>query len=181
VRMVKITLIVACVIFLLMPSGVAQTNPDAMEGAPGCGAPGVKFEVKTDKGTHSAQPEPGKALIYFLQDDSDFSSRPRPTTRMGIDGTWVGATQSNSYFYISVDPGVHHLCASWQSTVGPGTSGKTAAAHFTAEANGVYYFEAKDKWLRDGGPAGLYLKPMDSDEGQLIANKFSFSVSQPKK
>jgi hypothetical protein len=45
----------------------------------------------------------------------------------------------------------------------------------------VYYFEATDKWLRDGGPAGLYLKPMDSDEGQLIANKFSFSVSQPKK
>jgi hypothetical protein len=153
----------------------------ARRGPPGCGATDIKFEVKTEKGQHSVQPEAGKALVYFIQDDSDFDSRPRPTTKMGIDGAWVGAMQSNSYFYFSVDPGVHHLCASWQTTVGPGTSHMTAAAHFSAEANGVYYFEVKDTWRHDGGSPGIHLKPMDSDEGQLMVNKYTFSVSQPKK
>jgi hypothetical protein len=151
-------------------------------GAPGCGDSKTKFDVKSDKEQqHHLQPDSGKALVVFLQDDSDFKSRPRPTTRMGIDGTWVGATQSSAYFFYSVEPGVHHLCASWQTTVGPGSSHKAAATHFTAEANGVYYFVAKDTWWRDAGSPGIYLEPLDSDEGQLMANKFSFSVSQPRK
>lgn len=150
-------------------------------GAPGCGDPKIKFDVKSDKQQQPLQPEPGKALIVFLQDDSEFNSRPRPTTRMGIDGAWVGATQSSAYFFYSVDAGVHHLCASWQTTVGPGSSHKAAAAHFTAEANGVYYFVARDTWWRDGGSPAIYLEPLDSDEGQLMANKFSFSTSHPKK
>jgi hypothetical protein len=68
-------------------------------GAPGCGDANAKFAVKSEKEPHQFQPEPGKALVVFLQDDSEFNSRPRPTTRMGIDGAWVGATQSNSYFF----------------------------------------------------------------------------------
>ena len=176
--MIKMNFLLAT--FLLTSLAFAQS--DGSLGAPGCGPPNAKFEVRTEDGQQrAAQPEAGKALVYFIQDDSDFNSRPRPTTRMGIDGSWVGATQSNSYFYVSVDPGVHHLCASWQTTVVLGQGHKTAAAHFTAEANGVYYFEAKDTWWRDGGLAGIRLKPLDSDEGQLMASKFSMSVSQPKK
>jgi hypothetical protein len=175
--MIKVNFLFAT--FLLTSLAFAQS--DGSVGALGCGAPDAKFDVRTEKEQHSTQPEAGKALVYFLQDDSDFNSRPRPTTRMGIDGTWVGATQSNSYFYFSVDPGVHHLCASWQTTVVLGQGHKTAAAHFTAEANGVYYFEVKDTWWRDGGSAGIHLKPLDSDEGQLMASKFSVSISQPKK
>ncbi|MGB9199074.1 MAG: DUF2846 domain-containing protein [Terriglobales bacterium] len=165
-------------ILLLSPFAFAQDL-----GAPGCGDANTKFAVKSDKSDkdqHAAKPEPGKALIYFLQDDSDFNSHPRPTSRIGIDGAWVGAMQSNSYFFYSVDPGVHHLCASWQTTVGPGSSHKSAAAHFTADANGVYYFVVKDTWWRDGGAPGIYLNPLDSDEGQLLANKFSYSTSRPK-
>jgi hypothetical protein len=151
------------------------------QGAPGCGEQNIKFAVKSKKEQHNAQPDPGKALLYFLQDDSNFNSHPRPTTKIGIDGSWVGAMQSNAYFFVSVDPGVHHLCAAWQTTVGPGSSHKTAAAHFTADPNGVYYFVVKDTWWQDAGASGIALKPLDSDEGQLMANKFSFSTSQPKK
>lgn len=93
----------------------------------------------------------------------------------------MGANHGNSYFYISVDPGVHHLCASWQPAVLLLKVQKAAAAHFT-ETGGVYYFEVKNKWWRDHGGTGIIsLDPLDSDEGQLMANKFSFSVSQPKK
>lgn len=122
----------------------AQDKPTGSLGTPGCGDPDAKFDVKTDREQHPVQPEPDKALVYLIQDDLAFALRPRPTTRMGIDGRWVGATPRNSYFYFSVDPGVHHLCASWQTTGDPMASRDTAAAHFTAEAKGVYYFGAKD-------------------------------------
>ena len=86
----------------------AQSSPPATAAAPGCGTDTTKFDVNSDKSRHPiSKPEPGKALIYFLQDDSTFESRPRPTTRFGLDGAWIGATQSNSYFYVSVAPGEH--------------------------------------------------------------------------
>jgi len=166
--------------FLLTSLAFAQNQPASSAKIPACGAPESRFEVKPDTGQHSAQPEPGKALVYFIQDDSDFASRPRPTTRVGLDGQWVGATHANSYFYFSVDPGVHHLCASWQTMVGLRTSHKTAAGHFTAEVSGVYYFEAKDSSPYGGSPF-ITLSLLDSDEGQLLASELEFSASQPKK
>jgi hypothetical protein len=84
----------------------AQSASPQTPGAPGCGSDNTKFDVTSDKSKHAfTQPDPGKALIYFLQDDSRFESRPRPTTRFGLNGKWIGATQAESYFYVSVDPG----------------------------------------------------------------------------
>jgi hypothetical protein len=153
--------------------------------APGCGDPNAKFSVKTTKGQHpnqanTDQSDSRKALIYFLEDDTGYEAAPKPTTRIGVDGQWVGATHGDSYLYFSVDPGLHHLCASWQTAVSLFQGRKTAAAHFTAEAGHTYYFSAKNIWTRDG-PTDMSLNPVDSDEGQLLANKFSFSASQPKK
>jgi hypothetical protein len=164
--------------FLLTSLVFAQNQPASSAKIPACGAPESRFEVRTDSGQHSAQPEPGKALVYFIQDDSDFASRPRPTARVAIDGHWVGATHGDSYFYFSVDPGVHHLCASWQDA--EETSHNTAAAHFTAEAKGVYYFAAKDS-SRYRWPAFITLNLLDSDEGELLVNEFEFSASRLKK
>jgi hypothetical protein len=158
--------------------------------APGCGDPNARFAVKTTKGQpaiqgngnppRAGQPDPGKALVYFLEDDTGYEAAPKPTTRIGVDGQWVGATHGNSYLYFALDPGVHHLCASWQKAVALFQGRKTAAAHFTAEAGHIYYFLAKNIWTRDG-PTDMSLDPVDSDEGQLLANKFAFSASRPKK
>jgi len=89
--------------------------PMRAQDAPGCGPANVKFNVKADR-EKLALPaaDSTKAVVFFLQDDVKFESKPRPTTRFGIDGNWVGATQANSYFLVFVDPGEHHLCASWQ-------------------------------------------------------------------
>ena len=32
----------------------------------------------------------------------------------GIDGAWTGASHGNSYFSVSVDPGVRHVCVATQ-------------------------------------------------------------------
>lgn len=93
-------------VILLFASVVASPKQANSLGAPGCGPYDVQFDVKTAENKNALPaPESGKALVVFLQDDARFGSRPRPTTRFGIDGAWVGATHSNSYFYVSVDPG----------------------------------------------------------------------------
>ena len=168
------------VLFLLAAPAFAQ-NPTDTAVAPGCGPGNAKFEVKTESKQHPlAQPEAGKALVYFLEDDSEFGSTPKPTTRVGLDGTWIGATHGDSYFYLSVDPGEHHLCASWQTAIVLGAGRPTAAAHLTAQAGGVYFFRVKNKWERDFGFKGINLEPLDPDEGQLLASKFSLSTFHPK-
>ncbi len=141
-------------------------------GALGCGDDNAKFAVKSEKGQHKLQTEPGKALVYFIQDDSDFSKLPRPTTRMGIDGKWVGATHSNSYSYFSVDPGIHHICAAWQPT---NLDHGIAALHFTAEAGAVYFFGVKNR------VTGISFAPLDSDEGKFLVSRYALSTSHPKK
>lgn len=152
---------------------------------PGCGPANIKFDVSTTKAQPSAvTPPSGKALVYFLQDDFKYDFPPRPTTRFGIDGTWIGATHANSYFYVFVDPGDHDACASWQSGITK-ESRPTAAAHFTAQAGHVYYFRAQDIYLNaHGGPISppeVKLSLLDSDEAQVLINSFSFSSSHPKK
>jgi hypothetical protein len=174
----------ALIILLFASSVFAQGAPSATgtAAAPGCGPADFKFEVKSSDSSHPVtQPEAGEALIYFLQDDKVFESHPRPTVKWGIDGTWVGATQSNTYFYISVDPGAHHLCSEWQTAAIVTAGHQASAAHFTAEAGQVYYFRAQDFFLKDTGAAHVKLNPVDSDEAQLLMTKFGFSTSQPKK
>lgn len=158
----------------------AQTQQDRM--APSCGLSNVKFEVKTTSAPAPVTPrDAGKALLYFIQDDTNFESRPRPSVRFGMDGQWVGATNSNSWFVIPVDPGKHHLCANWQRRVVLLTSDQlVAAAHFTAKPGASYFFRMRDTWSRDAG-LSLDFARLDRDEGQLLMQKFSFSSSRPKK
>jgi hypothetical protein len=176
----KALAVAAMVVFFSLYAWAADNSGP---GAPGCGPDTAKFAVETDAGATVAKPEPGKALIYFIEDDSKFGSFPKPTTRMGVDGKWVGATHGNSYMAFSVDPGEHHVCASWQFGVILGKGKMASAAHFTAEPGGVYYFEVTNTFLRGENSAitDMRLKPLDSDEGQLLANKYAASVSKPKK
>ena len=48
----------------------ARAMDNAGPGAPGCGEDSAKFAVDTDSGTAAAKLEPGKALVYFIEDDS---------------------------------------------------------------------------------------------------------------
>ncbi len=174
---------IAMVLLAIALPSVGRAQSSGAASVLGCGAANVEFNVKTNnKQRPAVPPEPGKAHVYFLQDDADFLSRPRPTTRFGIDGAWAGATHSSSYFYVTVDPGEHHLCASWQGFVGLGPQRREAALHFTAEAGNNYYFRAKNiAYPQNRFPPAVLLKPLDSDEGELLIGQFSFSTSAPKK
>lgn len=169
----------------LVPIGPTQSGS---LGAPGCGPASVKFEVNTDREQPAVpHPDPGKALVVFLQDDAQFNSTPKPTARFGVDGTWVGATHANSYFYVSVDPGEHHLCTSWQSRVVlTRDSRSTAAAHFTAQAGKPSYFRARDRVMTDFRGVAVsnpevQLDPLDSDEAIVLLSSFALGRSHANK
>ena len=171
------------ILVLVAPSlCFAQENPPKAVVSPGCGPDNQKFDVTVSKKpSEPVQPDSGKALLFVIQDDTHFESRPRPTTRVGVDGAWLGATHSKSYLQAALDPGEHHLCASWQGFVGIGVGTRVAAMHFTAEPGKSYYFQVKDNFLRDHGPADIELAAIDSDEGQLLVGKSSPIVSHQKK
>lgn len=178
-------------ILLFVTSTLLASNSVA-QSAPGCGPATVKFDVKTEKArSKTPTPGPGKALVFFFQDDLNFNSRPRPTTRFGIDGTWAGATHADSYFFTYVDPGEHHICASWQPMIMPSSPRMrtTAAAPLIAEDGKSYYFRARDVTKTENpfgkgdivSEAEVVLEPLNSDEAQVLVNTFSISSSHPKK
>jgi len=115
----------------------ATVLPDA------CGNEKVSFKIQLRKNAPApAAPEAGKAHVVFIEK----SQKPpaiigcidcNDVTRFGVDGAWVGATKDNSYFSISLEPGVHHLCA---------VRGKEVDAEpLTVEAGKTYYFQVEYK------------------------------------
>jgi hypothetical protein len=129
--------------------------------------------VTLDKSPHGvAQPEPGKALVYFIQDRGahSFGIGGSVEALIGLDGAWVGANRNNSYFAVSVKPGEHHACADLHSV---------ELAHFNAEAGKVYYFRVRAVGTRYG--VYLFLDSVNSDEAKYLIATFPQSMSQPKK
>lgn len=160
---------IALVMMLWAVSAFAQDQSAVAAAA--CGPSNTSFDAKLDKSQHTlAQPEPGKARVYFVQEIGEVSCLGGCVTgKIGIDGAWVGANRRNSYFSVSVEPGEHHLCAD------PGPL--VALAHFTAEAGKVYYFRIRfisfERRLFD-------FDAIDSDQGKHLIASYALSVSHAK-
>ena len=165
---------IAFIALLFAASTCAQSQSAVVPAA--CGPSDISFKVKLDDSQHTlAQPEPGKALVYFIQDKGlqSFGIGGTVETRIGLDGTWIGANKNNSYFYVYVGPGEHHVCANVQSSV----MYPMELTRFTAEAEKAYYFRVRVVPT----PYGLYLflDPVDSDEANYLIATFPVSVSHP--
>jgi len=150
-----------------------------------CGPADVQFSVKADYGQHTVgRPEPGKALVYVIERFQDLPGNAiTPTVRVGLNGAWVGANRGPSYLVFSVDPGEHHLCASWQSPW-KFISSQYSLTTFFAESGKVYFFEIEPRVeaVRSGGGAWRKdLAPVNSDEAEYWIAQSSLSVSHPKK
>ena len=160
---------------LLAASVFSQDKPAV--APPACGPKDISFDVKRDNSQHTlAQPEPRKALVYFVQDIGEVSCIGGCVTmKMGLDGAWVGANQHNSYFSVSVEPGEHHVCAKPQSGSKPQ---RVKLAHFTAEAGKTYYF--RTRVISGENQLLLDLDPIDSDQGKYLVDLYPLSVSHAK-
>jgi hypothetical protein len=142
-----------------------------------CGAGEVSFKVKLDSTPQTQkQSEPGKAIVYFIHDAGTSAVIAYPTTKIGLDGAWVGANHSNSYFSIAVEPGEHHVCAALQSSI---VEDRSEFAHFTAEAGKIYYYRTRLVMSRQ--VELLELDLIDSDQGKYLIASYPLSVSTRKK
>lgn len=170
-------------LMLLTLSALAQQGPGTATAA--CGPAKASFDVKLDQTQHTmAEPEAGKALVYFVQDVGAVNCLGGCfQTKIGLDGAWVGAVQHNSYFSVSVEPGEHHVCASPQLRFLSATSEKYASvrlalSHFTAEAGKVYYFRTR---LFGSDNQQLFeMDAVDGDQARYLITSYPLSVSHAK-
>lgn len=166
---------IALVMPLFAASAFAQAPPTASTAA--CGPEKVSFKEKLDESQHTlAQPDPGKARVYFFHDAGTSISLGYPTVKLAMDGAWVGANLGNSYFSVSVEPGDHHVCVTLQSSL---VDQRMELAHFTAEAEKVYYY--RTRLVMSRSVELLELDLIDSDQAKYLIASVSLSVSNPKK
>jgi hypothetical protein len=139
-----------------------------------CGNLGVSMAVKLDDSQHAiAQPEPGVAHIYFIEDGGGVRWIGYPLVRVGIGGRWVGALKRDSYLSVSVDPGEQHLCAATGD-------GHIALAHVVVEAGKTYYYRIRIS--SDSAVVEyLSLNPVDSDEAAFQIGMFPVAIAHLKK
>jgi YHS domain-containing protein len=172
-------------LLLFVTPAFAQDQAAAARAAAGCGPDQIEFDVKADDTQHPAsQPESGKALVYVFHEERQNKgvlNKGWVTTRVGLDGTWIGANHGKSYFFFSVDPGDHRLCANWQSKIKV-YSRQSAAASFVAEAGKVYYFCAQVNEITDiQHEPTMKLELVDPAEAQLLIASSAFSTFRRKK
>jgi hypothetical protein len=176
-----------CMLLLLVCAVpvIAQDRSADLRAAAGCGPAATEFSVKVDKNQHVVtQPEPGKALVYVIAQENldDSYNIGDITTRVGLDGTWVGANYGESYLSFPLTAGEHHVCVDWQSSLASRQQ-LSEAAELTAEAGKTYYFRT---WILPTGLAGghregLWLEQVDSAEGLLLLAKAGQSAWKEKK
>jgi hypothetical protein len=164
---------------IVLAAGTFAQSQSAPATPPACASKSPGFDVKLDSSQHALlPPESGKARVYFIQDLGPLLCLGSClTTRIGLDGAWVGANQHNSYFSMSVEPGEHHVCAQPQSHF-PGTPRFVGLAHFTAEPGKTYYF--RTRVFGDKDNPFFDLDPIDSDQAEYLITAFPLSVSHPK-
>ncbi len=163
----------ALVVVLFAAFSSAQTTspqtPSPLAPGAACGPMDVQFDAHPAESQPSPQPDPGKSLVYVIE---DFDRAPNqygsPTLRIGLDGKWAGAVKGDSYVAFSVDPGEHHLCTSWQSRFKQ-LSTKVAFIGLNAESGKTYYLRARI--IEGGQNFALDFAPVDADEGHYLVAK----------
>lgn len=122
-------------LYLTLTATAAAQNP-VDHALAACGARNVTFSTSTRPApSQRASEDQGKALLVFIQDDGPSGNRQRVVTKIGVDGSWVGAYKRNSYFVVPVEPGLHHICATaWENV---------ALAPIQAQSGKTYYIRTQ--------------------------------------
>lgn len=153
-------------------AGAAAQSADALYQQ-ACGPKAAAFSVQLVKARPPAAPEPGKALVFFIQKENVGVF----TTRVGLDGAWVGVLSHESYIAVSVAPGEHHGCAATLNR----KHLEAELMHFTAEAGKTYYFLVRG--IAGGTGArdldAMEIGPADRDEALVLIASDPQSVAGP--
>lgn len=155
----------------------------AEASAAACGPIKATFDVDLKSDTSRLTPANNNAVVYVIQDTSQgFSSLTAPilTTRIGLDGEWVGANRRQSHYGWVVSPGVHHLCVSsqWSGLYSPRS---TSLYRLDTQSGTTYYFRVRVPLVYPGPNLFILdLQQVDQDEGEFLLETTKQSVPRPK-
>jgi hypothetical protein len=108
-------------------------------------------------GVHPLGPQtPGKALIYIFRPHHAMASFP---SKVAVDGEWKGGNLSGTYFFLSLDPGLHYFCSEAKTR---------SLLIFTAEAGKTYFIE-EQVIFKPHSPAHNLFLLSESDATPLLA------------
>jgi hypothetical protein len=165
---------------LLAVSATAQ-QATASPSADACGPNKANYDVQHDAGPFVPQQVPSeKALVYIIEAMPHY---PFVTEKVniGLDGTWLGATDAQTYMSFTIDPGVHHLCAVYQGHAeGMDEEGRTLLLHLDAQAGKIYYIRYHALFLKDS-PGIAFFEKVDDDEGLFLLQRAHHATSTLKK
>jgi hypothetical protein len=164
----------ALLLVALSVSAAAQTPDKPYPSA--CGPDNGWFDVKHVNDQSPPTPEQGKALVYFVQYAFSGGEMITTSSRIGMDGAWLGAVRNRSYIAFSIAPGEHHLCVDWQTHMNRQVR---ELAHFTAEAGNTYYFRIRYIY-GEGGSMGIDFTPAYPDQAKFIIASNPVSVAKPR-
>jgi hypothetical protein len=136
-----------------------------------------------ETGDAAPSESPEKATLYVVEiyNLADKGRFARPTVRVAMDGSWVGATQGFSYLRFPAEAGTRHLCVRWQSRLSR-LSQQIALYNFDAVAGRTYYFRVPImvEGASDGSAVSIDLEPVSDDEGKFLVSEAARSISKPK-
>ena len=171
----KLGSLTLCVLSAIGSCAWAKDLPDA------CGDDAIHFHVTTQPGGPLSAPPPAHARVVFIESvDRDFCLGCEPiTTRVAIDGVWVGANNDHSYFVADVSPGRHQVCADWQRLVFL----KIHVDSFTAEAGKTYFYLVRVTNRASRAPDArdreekIRLYPLDDSQAHFLLKDADLSAA----
>ncbi len=171
----KAQLVPLAVSILLLPSALAKTPTLP----PSCGPVKPVIRIRTSKHDHPPiAVAPGSATLVFVQRIpvcTGCSAGRVGVTRIGIDGSWVGGNEGNSYFAVTVTPGEHHVCAYWDTLELSGED-KLWLTDLTAQLGHTYYYKVEVLPDWEQRQPMLRLKALQPDEANFLISGSSFAT-----
>lgn len=133
--------LLACTFALTTLAHASNVLPDS------CGDAKTTFSIAKKKSDGKVPPPAaGKAMLVFEYPviwTGLHLGIGGGDLRVGMDGTWLGAAKSDSYFSVEVDPGEHHLCVTEAGVLGGVKKDGIGLATVKAEAGKTYFYQYK--------------------------------------
>jgi hypothetical protein len=148
-----------------------------------CGVDNTDFVVKRDSRNSQTAPDvqapAGKALVYVIEEMPD-TAFLTSNVKIGVDGSWIGETARQDYMSFTLDPGIHHLCVTYQGQFAPGVDGGAILHRLHAEPGKTYYLLYRGVFLKEYGEIGFF-NEVDEDEGQYLLQLSNHVTATAKK